>query len=176
MTAPSHRPKAAPSSLEVHGDHATLVLRRFLRHPPARVWDALTDPEQIREWFLTTARGDGRVGGSVDLVTGPNGVHATGRILAWDPPRLYEYEWNVVPGEGAIFGGERTVVRWELTPHEGGTWLVLTHRDLTPRTAEVFHLGLPTFLDRLEALLDGRPLPDFEQRVREARQQGLGPP
>ncbi|MFL5468934.1 MAG: polyketide cyclase, partial [Gemmatimonadaceae bacterium] len=31
------------------GDTWTLVLVRDLRHPPAKVWEALTDPEQLRE-------------------------------------------------------------------------------------------------------------------------------
>ena len=174
MSGPSPVHRVNSISTEVHGEHATLVLRRFLRHPPATVWDAITDPEKIRQWFLTSAKIDGRVGGRVDLTTGPAQVHATGRVLAWDPPHLYEYEWNVVDTENALYPKERTVVRWELSPVEGGTLVVLTHRDLTRATAEVFQNGLPTFLDRLEALLDGRALPDWMQGVREAQQRASG--
>lgn len=168
----THRPSTVspePSSEESGGDRGTVVLRRFLRHPPARVWKALTDPDSVRQWFLTTARIDGRKGGRVDLVTGPSQVHATGRILAWEPPRLYEYQWNVAPKDDRQYGGERTVVRWELTPRDGGTLLVLTHRDLTKNAARVFNLGMQAFLDRLEAQLDSRPLPDWEGRIREIR-------
>ena len=32
------------------GEKWTLVLVRELRHPPAKVWQALTDPEHLREW------------------------------------------------------------------------------------------------------------------------------
>ena len=32
------------------GEKWTLVLVRELRHPPATVWTALTDPEHLREW------------------------------------------------------------------------------------------------------------------------------
>ena len=32
------------------GEKWTLILVRELRHAPAQVWEALTDPEQIREW------------------------------------------------------------------------------------------------------------------------------
>lgn len=154
---------------------ATLTFRRFLRHPPATVWKAITDPQELKRWFLTTAQVDGRVGGRVDLVTGPSQVHATGRILAWDPPHLYEYEWNVPPDGTRLFPGERSVVRWELTPQEGGTVVVLTHRGLTKGTADVFRMGLPTFLERLECQLDGRPLPDWESRVNAVRRQLGGP-
>jgi hypothetical protein len=33
----------------------TLVFVRALRHPPERVWEALTDPSQMREWAPLTA-------------------------------------------------------------------------------------------------------------------------
>jgi len=168
--SPSSPERPAPSiSTQSDGDRATLVVRRYLRHPPSVVWRAITEPEQIRQWYLTTAVVDGRVGGTVDLVTGEAQVHATGRILTWDPPRVYEHEWNVSKGESMLRSDERTVVRWELTARDGGTVLTLTHRGLTRKTADVFRHGLPGFLDRLEALLDGRPLPDWEQSVRESR-------
>jgi uncharacterized protein YndB with AHSA1/START domain len=148
---------------------AVLTFERFLRHPPETVWNALTDPEQLREWFLTEAQIEGRAGGAIDLTTGPTRVHATGRILAWEPPRLYEYEWNVAPVSG-IPHGERSFVRWELTPVPGGTRLVLVHRGLTMQTADNFRHGYPGFFDRLTALLDRRPLPDWMDSVRADRQ------
>ena len=42
----------AASGAEVRkdGEKWTLVLVRDLRHPPAKVWKALTDPEHLREW------------------------------------------------------------------------------------------------------------------------------
>ena len=51
----SNRDKYQPgpaAGAEVHkdGENWTLVLTRELRHPPARVWQALTEPEQLREW------------------------------------------------------------------------------------------------------------------------------
>jgi uncharacterized protein YndB with AHSA1/START domain len=176
VSAPASVPPATAFTIERQGEFATLVLRRFLRHPPSVVWRALTDPEQLREWYLTTGVVEGRAGGKVDLVTGRSSVHATGRILTWDPPRVYEHEWNVKKEESSFRSGEQTVVRWELTPREGGTLLVLTHRGLHRKTAEVFRHGLPGFLDRLEALLDGRPLPDWDQAVRDSRRAGAHGP
>jgi uncharacterized protein YndB with AHSA1/START domain len=97
------------------------------------------------------------------------GVRATGRILAWEPPRLYEYEWNVAETGIQQLRGVRTIVRWELTPTQGGTLLVLTHRNLTRAVAAAFKGGLPLLLDRLDAQLDGRPFPpEWEVRVRRA--------
>src|SRR4030095_10010884 len=110
------------------GSTATLVFKRYLAHSPETVWSALTDPEQLGEWFMTTARIEGRQGGAVDLISGISRFHVTGSILEWDPPKLYEYEWNVEP-RTELPTGERSVVRWELTPAQGGTMLTLTHRN-----------------------------------------------
>jgi uncharacterized protein YndB with AHSA1/START domain len=140
----------------------TLTFRRVLHHPPETVWKAITDPDQVRQWFLTESHVDGSVGGKVELITGPERVRATGVVLSWDPPRLYEFEWNTADTDHP-FPGERSVIRWELTHHQNGTLVVLTHRNLSLQTARVFGHGLPGFLDRLEALLDGAPLP--ERRV-----------
>jgi uncharacterized protein YndB with AHSA1/START domain len=141
-----------------------LVFRRHLNHPPERVWNAITEPDEIRSWMVTEARIDGRPGGTVELVTGPNRVHSTGRIREWEPPRLFEYEWNVPPSEYAP-KGEAAIVRWELRPDPEGTLLVLTHRHLTRTTARVFSRGFRGFLDRLAAQLDGRPLPEWPPPV-----------
>jgi uncharacterized protein YndB with AHSA1/START domain len=153
------RSPGEPGEVRVEGELATLVFRRTLRHPPEAVWSAITDPEQIRRWFMTETRSDRRKGGSLEMVTGPYGVRAVGRILEWDPPRVYEHEWNSPPRE-YFPSGEASVVRWELTPAPEGTLLVLTHRKLSPATATVFSRGLRVFLDRLAAQLDGVPLPD----------------
>jgi uncharacterized protein YndB with AHSA1/START domain len=173
----SHSAPAARSasiSVEPDGSRATLVLRRFLRHEPSTVWRAITDPQQVQQWNLSKVVVDGRPQGMVDLLYGDSWVHATGRILTWDPPRVYEHEWNVRPDESRFQTEERSVIRWELNPQEGGTLLTLTHRGLTRKTAEVFRHGLPGFLDRLEALVDGRPLPDWEKAVQESRRANSG--
>lgn len=168
MSASPKHPRPSASSVREHGGRATLVVRRLLAHSPAAIWKAITDPEEVKLWFLTEAQVEARVGGNVDLVTGRYRVHATGKVLAWDPPHLYEYEWNVAAGQ-SFPEGERTVIRWELAPQDGGTLVTLTHRDLTKRTARWYGPGVEAFLERLEAQLNGDPLPDWEARVGELR-------
>ncbi len=52
------------------GEKWTLVLVRELRHPPAKVWQALTDPVELREWAPFDADGSlGTVGTRVKLTT-----------------------------------------------------------------------------------------------------------
>ena len=149
--------------------HATLTFRRLYRHAPEHVWDAIATPEGLRGWLMCThAQLDGRVGGRIEMVSGPAGYRSSGVILAWDPPRLLEYEWNIAPVP-EMPRGERAIFRYELTPEADSTHLLVTYRRITTETARGFLPGLHAFLDRLEAQLDGRALPDWVQRFEALR-------
>ena len=146
------------------GPYATLVFRRTYRHSPERVWDAIATPAGLRGWLLCTrANVDGYVGGRFDLVSGPPAYESTGTILAWDPPRLLEYEWNIQPVP-EMPEGEFAVFRYELARDGESTHLLVTYRRITKATARGFLPGLHAFLDRLEAQLDARDLPDWGAR------------
>jgi dihydrofolate reductase len=55
---------------------------------PERVREAIAMPEGLRAWLMCTQAGtEGRVGGRIELVSGPAGYHLTGKILAWEPLR-----------------------------------------------------------------------------------------
>lgn len=150
----------------IEGDKATLVFRRRLPQPPEVVWRALTDPAELGTWYMTKAAIDGRRGGSVDFVSGPSRLHVTGRILEWDPPRVFEHEWKVAP-RPELPSGEDATVRWELRRDGAGTVLHLEHRGLNRATALGFAPGTHAFLDRLGARLSGEPIPDWQQRYQE---------
>jgi uncharacterized protein YndB with AHSA1/START domain len=160
--------RAKPGLASVEGEKATLTFERLLGHSPEHVWEAISTPEGLADWLLCVeAKIEGRAGGTIELVSGPARYRSTGKILRWDPPRLLEYEWKVLPvpemprGEDAIF-------RYELFPTEdGATRLRVTYRKITKETARGFLPGLHAFLDRLEAQLDGRPLPDWMTRFTE---------
>ena len=152
------------------GEHATLTFQSRLSHPPEAVWAALTDPKQLSVWYMMQAAIDGRLGGSIDFSSGPGQFHVTGRILAWEPPRLLEYEWKIRPRQG-MPSGEDGVVRWELVREGRETVLTLTHRNVTRQTAIGVAPATHVLLERLAAQLDGRPLPDMHRRFAEVRYQ-----
>ncbi len=146
------------------GEHATLTFRRVYPHVIEHVWDAIATPEGVREWLMCTeVTIDGRAGGRIEMVSGPPRYRSTGEIRVWDPPRVLEYEWNVAPVP-EMPRGERAIFRYELTPEGDSTRLLLTCRRITRQTSRGFLPGMHTFLDRLEAQLDGRALPDWLQR------------
>ena len=151
-------------TLAEDGAYATLMFRRVYRHPAEHVWEAIATPEGLRGWLLCTqALIEKRVGGRFDMVSGPPAYQSTGRILEWQPPRLLEYEWNVAPVL-EMPRGEHAIFRYELTPEGDSTHLLVTYRRISRETARGFLPGLHAFLDRLEAQLEERDLPDWGQR------------
>jgi uncharacterized protein YndB with AHSA1/START domain len=158
--------------VKFEGDYATLQFERYFQHPPESVWKAITESEDLAKWYMTKARIDGRVGGTIDYYSGPSQFHVTGKILAWNPPYLFEHEWNVEQRD-ELPNGERGIIRWEILPVEGGSLLKLTHRHLTRQTSAGFAPGTHAFLDRLEAYLDHKSLPDWRKRVEEMRNSYL---
>jgi len=100
------------------GEQWTLVLVRDLRHAPAKVWKAITDPEHLREWApFDSDRNLGAVGAAKLTTVGAPSLHVTeSQVKRAEAPRLLEYTW----------GGQD--IRWELEPLAGsGTRLTLWH-------------------------------------------------
>ena len=59
---------ASGAQVKKDGEKWTLVLVRELRHSPEKVWQALTEPTQLREWAPFEAdRSLGTVGNAVKL-------------------------------------------------------------------------------------------------------------
>jgi uncharacterized protein YndB with AHSA1/START domain len=117
-SAEQYAPGAAFGA-EVHkeGDKWTLVLVRDLRHAPSKVWEALTDPDQLREWAPFDAdRNLGTVGtANLSTVGAPKPMVSETQIKRADPPKLLEFNW----------GGQD--IRWQLEPLGTGTRLTLWH-------------------------------------------------
>ncbi len=151
------------NEVQPDGDFATLVFERLLKHPPEHVWDAISTPEGLREWLMCTqARIDARVGGTIELVSGPAQYRSRGRILAWEPPRLLEYEWKV-DAVTEMPLGQDAVFRFELEPQGDATRLRVVYRRITHEVVSGYFPVTQSMLARLEAQLDGVPparLPD----------------
>jgi len=119
MSREKYTPGAAfGASIHKDGEKWTLMLVRELRHPPEKVWKALTDPEHLRQWSPFDANRNLGSVGAVELTTvgAPDAHVAESQVTRAEPHRLLEYGW----------GGND--VRWELEPIETGTRLRLWHR------------------------------------------------
>jgi uncharacterized protein YndB with AHSA1/START domain len=138
---------AAGAQIRKNGESWTLVLVRDLRHPPEKVWPALTDPVHLREWAPFDADHSLTSVGPVKLTTvgAPKPMVSESKVKRADAPRLLEYTW-----------GDHEM-RWELEPLAGGTRLTLWH-NIERNYIAMGAAGWQICFDVLEALLAGDPI------------------
>ncbi len=132
-----------------HGEEKwTLVLVRELRHPPEKVWQAITDPAHLREWAPFDADGNlGTPGATVKLTTvGAPVLRITETtVTRADAPALLEYKWGDFD------------MRWQLEALADGTrltlWTNIGHRFIAMGAA-----GWHICFDVLDQLLRDAPI------------------
>jgi uncharacterized protein YndB with AHSA1/START domain len=138
---------AAGAEVDKEGEKWTLILVRELRHPPAMVWEALTDPAELSEWAPFDADRNLAAAGPVKLSTvgTPTPQVSESTVKRAEAPRLLEYNW----------GGQD--LRWELEPLGSGTRLTLWH-NVDRRFIAWGAAGWQICFDVLERLLAGEPM------------------
>jgi uncharacterized protein YndB with AHSA1/START domain len=127
--------------LNKDGEKWTLVLVRELRHSPEKVWQALTDPVQLREWAPFVADASLGAVGSVNLTWVGNPKPIATRITRVEAPTALEY-------------GD---MRWELEASGGGTRLTLW-ANIDRRFVSMGAAGWHISFDVLDHLLSGNPI------------------
>lgn len=126
----------------------TLVLVRNLSHPPAKVWKALTDPAELREWAPFDADRNLGAVGIVKLATvgTPTPMVSETKVKRADAPKVLEFSW-----------GDQDL-RWELEPlPDDGTRLTLWH-NIDRRFIAMGAAGWHICFDVLERHLGARPI------------------
>ena len=103
---------ASGARVQKDGEKWTLILVRDLRHPPEKVWEALTDPAHLRAWAPFDTDGSLGTVGTVKLTWAGAPTPIETPVTRADAPKLLEY-------------GD---LRWELEPSGGGTRLTLWHK------------------------------------------------
>ncbi|MGV6805118.1 MAG: SRPBCC family protein [Ruegeria sp.] len=108
----------------------------FLRATPETVWDYLTKPEMLAEWFHKPER-PLEQGQKLEMFGTKSGdLLIWGEVRAAHPPKYLEYTFTVKP-----MGDTVSVVKWTLDPVPGGTRLKLDHEGL-PQGTDAFDLIL----------------------------------
>jgi uncharacterized protein YndB with AHSA1/START domain len=123
-------------------DKWTLILVRELRHSPEKVWQALIDPAQLREWApFVVDKSLNAVGTTVNLTWVGNPTPIQTKVTRVEANKVLEY-------------GD---IRWELQPVGKGTRLTLWHaidRRFISWGAAGWHIAF----DVLDRLLGGNPI------------------
>ncbi|HUD66450.1 MAG TPA: SRPBCC domain-containing protein [Candidatus Sulfotelmatobacter sp.] len=102
-------------------DQETVLVEIFIAAPPERVFQAISDPEQLSQWWgqsglyrITERSADLRKGGKWWCAgVGADGTKFSveGEYLEIDPPRRLVHTW-IASYQGPL----RTVVYWDLEP------------------------------------------------------------
>ena len=145
MTDPQPYSPGPGSGAQVRkeGDKWTLILVRQLRHSPEKVWQALTNPQQLREWAPFEVDGNlGTAGNTVNLTWVGTPTPLATKVTRADAPNLLEFD----------------DVRWELEASAGGTRLTLWH-NIDRRFIAWGAAGWHISFDVLERWLAGQPIP-----------------
>jgi uncharacterized protein YndB with AHSA1/START domain len=120
-------------------------VERRLSSPIERVWRAITEPDELAQWFPAKANWTPAAGEVFEA------FGATGEITVLERPRVFAW----------VYGGEQ--YRFELTPDGDGCLLIFTHVfDADRGPAEQHERGWRAYFMRLDAHLAGGHLTEEE--------------
>jgi uncharacterized protein YndB with AHSA1/START domain len=109
-----------------------IVIERIFNAPVARVWKALTDVNQMREWYFDLKEFKPQVGFDFEFVVEHEGnsYHHLCRVVEVIPEKKIAYTWRYKDEPGD------SLVTIELSPDGEKTRLKLTHTGIEtfPRT------------------------------------------
>lgn len=114
------------TSLKDFVEREQVILERTYNASPRRVWNAITDPEQMKQWYLPIEDFRAEVGFETEF-----DHHALDKVF----PHMWKVT-EVVPGERISYEWRyknfpgNSVVTFQLVPDGDGTRIILTHTGL----------------------------------------------
>jgi glutathione S-transferase len=139
-------------------EKTSLEIKRFINAPRERVYQAWTDPAQLREWWgpegvrTRNFTADAQVGGKYrwDLCNQEGEeMSVFGEYLELTPGRRIVFTWKWDDDEN--WKAHDSIVTIELSDRDGGTEVRLIHEKLPSEASRDRHTeGWNSVLDRLE--------------------------
>ncbi len=128
----------------------------FIRTTPGKLWEALTEPQFIRQyWFGTTIECSWKKGSPWKMVQSDGSTSDTGEILEIDPPRRMVIRWqNQWKPELEAEGPSLCTI--ELEPVGSAVKLTITH-SIEREPSKLIHAvsgGWPKIISNLKSLLE----------------------
>lgn len=164
--------KPQPATLDVIDGRPVLRFERLLQHPPQKVWRAITEPDELAQWFPARVETELRVGAPMRFAfeDAPLDQSPDGEITELDPPKVFAYRWG------------EDVLRWEILPEDGGCRLLFTHAlsnaqggaATAARNAAGWDECLATLTARLDRRLPSRQAPMLQRIEAYVERFGLG--
>lgn len=130
----------------------------IINSPVSRVWDALTNPELIKQYlFGTQVTTDWKVGNPITYKGTWEGktYEDKGKVLQVEPEKLLVSTfWSSLSGLPDVPESYNTV-RYELSPESGGTRLTVTQdNNATPEEASHSEQNWKIVLDSMKKMLE----------------------
>jgi uncharacterized protein YndB with AHSA1/START domain len=131
------------SSGEAQPQQLTLVVRKMIRATPERLFEAWTQPSQLKKWWgpegvrCIAAEVDLRVGGRYRIgnqFSDESVVWITGEFQVIEPPDRLTYTWQI---EESSESCEVVTVRFE--PRDNATEVIISHERIPDRTTRDRH-------------------------------------
>lgn len=142
-------------TLRTENGRSVLRLERRFPHKLEKVWRALTDPQQLGQWYpAIPVEMEPRLGGAIRFDYG-QGTPTTAVITALDGPQLFAFT------EQALMQTEResqSLLRFETHPEAGGCLLVFRQTFSDRPAAAIYAAGWQACFDALAQLLNGEPI------------------
>ena len=112
-----------------------IIVEKVVNAPVSRVWQAITDKKQMKEWYFDIPAFEAKVGSEFRFESGPDDrmyVHVI-RITEVIVNKKLQHSWRYDGYEGD------SIVTWELTDMGGKTKVKLTHTGLEtfPKIADL---------------------------------------
>lgn len=109
-------------------EFGTLEREIHIDAAPEVVFEVISRPEHVREWWPDEARYEAVPGSTGEIVFGDpdaGGGAVSITVLEVEPPRTFTFRWTHPAGEAATEGNS-LLVTFELVPSGAGTLLKLT--------------------------------------------------
>jgi len=137
-------------------NRSQFVYVTFIRTTPEKLWEALTDPKFIRQyWFDMTIESGWKKGSPWKMLRPDGTLSDSGEILEIDPPRRMVIHWqNQWKPELQAEGPSRCTI--ELEPRDGAVKLSIVHEIDCPDSKMIVAVsgGWPSILSNLKSLLE----------------------
>jgi uncharacterized protein YndB with AHSA1/START domain len=118
------QPKVAGGSMEF----GTIEREIYVEASPEVVFDVVSSPDHLKQWWPDDARYDATPGASGEIVfgdPGAGGVVVGFTVVDARPPRMFSFRWTH-PVEAVAAEGNSLLVTFDLTPSGSGTLLKMT--------------------------------------------------
>ncbi len=106
--------------------HDNVKISVKVNAPIEKVWDAITNREQMKEWYFNIPDFELKEHAAFNFFEGKDKkLHHHCEIVEIIPQKKLKHSWTYPD-----YTHDKTLVKWELQPESNGTLVTLTHKGL----------------------------------------------